>query len=264
MLFSCRGSDVFVLKVDDDAFVILAELEARLRFHMYRSWFEHPTGILSGLDPLIYWGYLVKNQFMGGELYGLSWSLVAWVGQDPVVATMTYGKEDKQVAKWIRHHPYASQVAWISETCWIYDHPRSGTVYAHGFLFPSEVKRIQENMFSEEAPTRPHSYSRLSVLGKRPSKTSWSYSSVSTFGLRYTPPLPNLTTAETAEALVEGSEMSLVRPGYGLSRQAWELRPTRSIRYEHNRIGGTVAVHYVKKAIWYLETAYAVFAADIP
>jgi hypothetical protein len=162
----------YVVKVDDDSFVMLAELEARLRLEMHskaqnvgssqtsstvhvredqdeakanvsnlfissahihdpvsshetRSPFSssHPAG-----DPLIYWGYLVKNRFMAGELYALSWSLTDWVAHDPIVKTLTKGAEDKQTAKWIALHPRASEVRWTSEHCWIYDHPRAGTV----------------------------------------------------------------------------------------------------------------------------------------
>lgn len=88
--------------------------------------FDHPSPLD---DPLIYWGYLVKNQFMAGELYALSWSLVSWVARDPALRGMTKGKEDKQVAKWMGMHPRAREVRWRSERCWIYDHPRAGTVY---------------------------------------------------------------------------------------------------------------------------------------
>lgn len=94
-------------------------------------------------DPLIYWGYLVTNRlhkFMAGELYGLSWSLVEWVAKDPGVKGLTKGAEDKQTAKWMKLHPRASEVRWASERCWIYDHPRSGTVYA--FLLLLEFESI--------------------------------------------------------------------------------------------------------------------------
>lgn len=87
---------------------------------------------LTDNDPLIYWGYLVSNrlhQFMAGEMYALSWSLVDWVAKDATVKTMTKGAEDKQTAKWMRAHPRAEKVRWTSERCWIYDHPRSSTVY---------------------------------------------------------------------------------------------------------------------------------------
>ena len=90
-----------------------------------------------------------------------------------------------------------------------------------------------------------------------PSKAEWAYSSVSTFGLRYNPPWPNLTTPELVEALVEGSEMSMLRDGQGSVKEAWERRPSRSMRFENKRLGGTVVVHFIKKSSWYLETAIA-------
>jgi hypothetical protein len=142
----------YVVKVDDDSFIMLAELEARLRLELHSAKPKQPDlyqnstsamAILSPLshlpvpiesafdDPLIYWGYLVTNrlhQFMAGELYALSWSLVDWVSKDETVKTLTRGAEDKQTAKWMRIHPRASEIRWTSERCWIYDHPRSGTV----------------------------------------------------------------------------------------------------------------------------------------
>lgn len=130
----------YVVKVDDDSFVMLAELEARLRLALYSDPRKDSTtadppvssrDITAVNDPLIYWGYLVTNRlhmFMAGELYALSWSLVDWVAKDQTVQTLTRGKEDKQTAQWMRIHPRASEVRWTSERCWIYDHPRSGTV----------------------------------------------------------------------------------------------------------------------------------------
>jgi hypothetical protein len=148
----------YVVKVDDDSFIMLAELEARLRLELHAEKIkEHdddfyeansndttnPISMLfspthlqvpiepANSDPLIYWGYLVTNrlhQFMAGELYALSWSLVDWVSKDLTVKTLTRGAEDKQTAKWMRLHPRASEIRWTSERCWIYDHPRSGTV----------------------------------------------------------------------------------------------------------------------------------------
>jgi hypothetical protein len=43
--------------------------------------------------------------------------------------------------------------------------------------------------------------------------SDWAHSSVSTFGMRYHPPLPDLSPAHGVEALVEGSEMSMLREG---------------------------------------------------
>lgn len=140
----------FVIKVDDDSFIMLAELEARLRLELHndprkKETASNPSTLPNTIiaqtqrltletqnnDPLIYWGYLVTNRlhmFMAGELYALSWSLVDWVSKDKTVKTLTRGAEDKQTAKWMRLHPRASEVRWTSERCWIYDHPRSGTV----------------------------------------------------------------------------------------------------------------------------------------
>ena len=140
----------FVVKVDDDSFVMLAELEARLRVALHDQRTEnHPqhnsgsssssadldgdlpvTGAQPAHDPLIYWGYLVKRRFMAGEMYALSWNLVDWVPKEPAIRGLVNGAEDKQTAKWMRLHPRAAQVRWVAERCWIYDHPRSGTVYA--------------------------------------------------------------------------------------------------------------------------------------
>jgi hypothetical protein len=156
----------FVVKVDDDSFVMLAELEARLRLELHaKPRFHHePSSAFSSTtrtemtsmsgnvtitpeelrnvhlstpdarthDPLIYWGYLVTNRlhkFMAGELYALTWSLVDWVAKEPAIRGMTKGAEDKQTAKWMKLHPLASEIRWASERCWVYDHPRSGTVY---------------------------------------------------------------------------------------------------------------------------------------
>ena len=49
--------------------------------------------------------------------------------------------------------------------------------------------------------------------GSSPTPSEWAYSSVSTFGVRYVPPLPDLSTTHSVEALVEGSDMSLIREG---------------------------------------------------
>lgn len=148
----------FVAKVDDDAFVMLAELESRMRLELHAKGHRPygfpdnttsvtaealtsplPTSLDSGVDilpkqtgtvqdPLVYWGYLVKDLFMGGELYGLSWSLVTWVSKDTAIKGLTKGAEDKQTAKWMALHPQTTQIRWVSERCWIYDHPRASTV----------------------------------------------------------------------------------------------------------------------------------------
>ena len=352
----------FVVKADDDSFVMLAELEARLRveldnavretvtqhvmqqrvpdftefmypasiprtvltpnedshlpsqvlsevqsqasaWHSHEAFYSSPyaatpngASMFAGMpssrtDPLIYWGYLVKNRFMAGELYALSWSLVNWIATEPTIKSMTRGAEDKQTAKWMRLHPRAKEIRWATERCWIYDHPRAGTVYSHGFLFPSEATRVRRSILSLLRPLnglRPSSAatsgsgsslstaSSLYASGKESSDTtyelpspllattpSYSYSSVSRFGTHYTFPLSNLTPLQSIEALVEGSAMSgLFEGGPETASQAWEKREGRHKRYEGNRVGGTVVVHFIKKNEWYLETALALLGGE--
>ncbi|KAF8974057.1 hypothetical protein BDZ97DRAFT_1912490 [Flammula alnicola] len=277
----------YVLKVDDDSFVMLAELEARLRLELHSnpqkgtatnnqdgisalassSSLQLPLNPGHG-DPLIYWGYLVTNRlhmFMAGELYALSWSLVDWVSKDPTVKTLTRGAEDKQTAKWMRAHPRASEVRWTSERCWIYDHPRSGTVYSHGYLFPSEVTRVKRTMIAdlERSAQVPLGATPTSAAIGGGAPAAWGHSSVSTFGVRYAPPLPDLSPTHSVEALVEGSDMSLLREGSPMTPEyAWMHREGRRARYEGKRVGGTVVVHFIKKHVWYLETALALLEGE--
>ncbi|KAG8797260.1 hypothetical protein FRC17_007802, partial [Serendipita sp. 399] len=261
----------FVLKADDDSFVMLAELEGRLRVEMHAG-LNEPTSYYYGVpppveDPLVYWGYLVKNKFMGGEMYGLSWSMVSWVAQSEAVRSLTRGAEDKLVAKWVLLHPRAGSVRWKSEHCWIYDHPKAGTVYSHGFLFPSEASRVRRQLTNAD-PKKTSS--PPSVLN------TFSHSSVCTFGTRYTPPSPNLTPMQSVEALVEGSPMSRVgtsshsedpslEPSVALQRsvnRAWMEREGRRARYENKKLGGTVLVHFIKKNEWWEETTLALLGGD--
>ncbi|KAH8100688.1 hypothetical protein BXZ70DRAFT_892960 [Cristinia sonorae] len=322
----------FVVKVDDDSFLMLAELEARLRVELHTKppkqeilWENETMSFVARAvedtpveqsvrtltispqhangprtltispntrisrppaepqpgdsDPLIYWGYLVKNRFMAGELYALSWSLVNWVATDPQVKTMTRGAEDKQTSKWMRVHPRADEIRWASERCWIYDHPRAGTVYSHGFLFPSEVRRVQREILFDlknfwaqtRAGTLPDAQSSA-IAPASPfgpygtSPTSWSRSTVSSWGARYSLPAPTaeLTTAQSVEALVEGSELSRYIRGVfpGAIEPSWRYREGRRKRYENKRVGGTIIVHYIKKKMWFLETAMAFLEGD--
>lgn len=43
---------------------------------------------------------------------------------------------------------------------------------------------------------------------------------------------------------------------------AWSHREGRKARYEGNRVGGTVVVHFIKKNMWYLETALALLEGE--
>ncbi|KAJ8595903.1 hypothetical protein M405DRAFT_727139 [Rhizopogon salebrosus TDB-379] len=296
----------YVAKVDDDAFVMLAELEARVRLELHaieqRPYgmpytspastsirlealnAESPTGALVDTplstmvkqekrdesldDPLVYWGYLVKEKFMAGELYALSWSLVDWISKDQTVKGLTKGTEDKLTARWMALHPRAGEIRWSSDHCWIYDHPRSGTVYSHGFLFPSEVSRIKKSVLSYLEKVSSNSSTgtippSIPAAGTPPTPSSWAHSSVSTFGTRYQQPLLEMDFAHTVEALVEGSDMSKLREGVSTGAdRAWRNREGRILQYQNKRVGGTVVVHFIKKHMWFLETALAFLEGD--
>jgi hypothetical protein len=274
----------FVLKSDDDSFVMLAELEARLRVELHSTtanatayWAMQTNNTSYNdikenvtprdvQDPLIYWGYLVKSRFMGGEIYGMSWPLVTFVATNDRVRRHVNGAEDKVTARWMNMHPQARDIRWTSERCWIYNHPRSRTVYAHGFLFPSEAKRVGLALKSVLGGTPEavlNSPWPKSVLGNAAGHPSWAASSVQTFGKPYSPPIPGLKPPQAVEALVEGAEMSLLVEGGETSPEyAWSRREGRHRRYEGMRVGGTVVVHFVKNNAWFLETTQALLGGE--
>jgi len=139
-------------------------------------------------------------------------------------------------------------------------------VYAHGFLYPSEATRIKRSMMDYidrtfmdvfASPTNAADSSAPAT------PAAWAYSSVSTFGVRYVSPLPELSVKHSVEALVEGSDMSMIREGSPITPEyAWVHREGRRKRYEGKRVGGTVVVHFIKKNIWYLETALALLDGE--
>ncbi|EGG12974.1 family 31 glycosyltransferase [Melampsora larici-populina 98AG31] len=170
----------FVVKADDDAFIVLRELERHLRVAPRNK---------------TYWGYLIRNLFMGGECYALSSDLVDYVASSASVLNHLTGAEDKKVAKWMRIHPNATSINWVTEKCWIYDHPKAGTTYAHGFLFPDEVRRVREE------GKRGLTEAELQLRGY-----DWpqAYSTVTRWKERYLPPRSRMTMEEEVEDLVEG------------------------------------------------------------
>lgn len=133
---------------------------------------------------------------MAGEAYALSHDLVQYLAGSKEIAKDWGGKEDTKMTKWIKMHPRAQDVQWAAENCWIYDHPRSWTPYAHGFLFPDHVDELRGEMLrglsAEELKRRggPHA--------------AQSFSTTSQWKVPYKPPRPDLSAEETIEALVEG------------------------------------------------------------
>lgn len=133
---------------------------------------------------------------MAGEAYALSHDLVQYLAQSKEVASIWHGKEDTKMAKYMTIHPRSSEIHWISEHCWIYDHPRVGTPYAHGFLFPDHVEEIRrekrQGLSADEIQRRGGAYNARS------------FSTTSKWKVPYKPPRPDLSMEETIEALVEG------------------------------------------------------------
>jgi hypothetical protein len=69
--------------------------------------------------------------------------------------------------------------------------------------------------------------------------------------------------AHSVEALVEGSDMSELQEEKSIdTERAWRTREGRITRYENRRVGGTVVVHFIKKHMWFLETALAFLEGD--
>lgn len=203
----------FVVKIDDDSFIMLAELEARLRMEFYAgTTASSQVGREADKDPLVYYGSMVKkpeNTWIQGAMYALSWSLVDWVSKEPETRKMTRGAEDQQTSKWIKFYPGSSsglehrKVRWVSEQCWMYDHPRASTIYAHGFIFPSTVKQVKKTLdpffdFSNYISSHPTTDSSTDAHARSPASDatprrlrfstdklndtpdSWAYSTIST------------------------------------------------------------------------------------
>ena len=113
--------------------------------------------------------------------------------------------------------------------------------YSHGFLFPSEVTRVRKFLFSyldatpskellNRAPSEQERQHHLNgidggtngqdqvpvgteVSVRLGTPLAWAHSSVSTFGARYSPPVKDMSLWYSVEALVEGSDMSVLREG---------------------------------------------------
>jgi len=208
----------YVVKADDDAFIVLSELERHLRV-------SPRTGT--------YWGYLIRNWFMGGECYALSNDLVQYIATSPDVIRYTHGKEDKKVAQWMNLHPNATGLNWVSERCWIYDGPKAGTAYSHGYLFPDYVATLRRNALKEASLEGESSSGQgEEVQGESGSSSSgalveprrsaeWrrkhSASTVSKWKQPYVVPRAGMSIEEEIEALVEGGgrwDGTWVRPAH--------------------------------------------------
>lgn len=72
-----------------------------------------------------YSGWMVKGDNMAGAGYGLSFDLVQYIAESPFVRSHLRGQEDQRVGDWLRAHPEANRVVWLTEECWMYDHPKA-------------------------------------------------------------------------------------------------------------------------------------------
>lgn len=152
-------------------------------------------------------------------------------------------------------------------------HSDGGVSYSHGFIYPSTIKHVTNEKISDLTPLE------LEYRGGK--KWAPTYSSVTQWAKHYEPPFKGMTANERVEALVEGSEMSLLsrlesakhaRGPMGIERshettqeeadlikKLYHDRPTRPERYlnDPKDRGGTVLVHFIKKQEWFMETALA-------
>lgn len=78
----------------------------------------------------------------------------------------------------------------------MYDHPKAGTPYSHGYLFPDEVERIKKE---ERHGLSPKELERRGG----PHKSKW-YSTTTVWHKKYALPRADLSIDEEVEALTEG------------------------------------------------------------
>lgn len=133
---------------------------------------------------------------MAGEAYALSMDLVEWLASTPEVERTAKGKEDTRTPQWIALHPNRSSINWVSEHCYIYDHPKANTPYSHGFLFPDYVERIKLEA--------RRGLSEQEIAWRGGERKSHYYSTVNKWHRKYYPPRSDLTAEEEVEALIEG------------------------------------------------------------
>ena len=58
------------------------------------------------------------------------------------------------------------------------------------------------------------------------------------------------------------SPLTLLAGSSWSADDAWQLREGRRKRYNGQRLGGTVVVHFIKKHMWFFETVLALLGGD--
>jgi len=149
--------------------------------------------------------------------------------------------------------------------------PPSRHSYSPGFLFPNTIEEVRQEDIDQLTP--------LELQWRGGKHWAATYSTVSHFGSPYNPPFEHMSALQQVEALVEGSEMSLLSRLHAakhpnaqsiplwkseadeaaLAEKTYERRPSRETRFRNdpNERGGTMVVHYIKHNSWFLETALA-------
>lgn len=70
-------------------------------------------------------GLLPTGDYMAGAGYGLSMDLVRYISKSDYARSHQRGSEDQRVGDWIRSYPQVEKVIWVTEECWMYDHPKA-------------------------------------------------------------------------------------------------------------------------------------------
>ncbi|KAL3679790.1 hypothetical protein R1sor_022746 [Riccia sorocarpa] len=118
----------YVMKTDDDSYVRVDNLAKRLLS-------------LSRTD--LYYGYILPCEnhdpyawYMAGMGYLISWDLVDWIRESPLVRNNTDGTEDKLVGEWFNEGGKAKNR--VNDKPLFYDHPAFGGNCAHE-LIPESI-----------------------------------------------------------------------------------------------------------------------------
>lgn len=80
--------------------------------------------LISGLNSG-HGGLKTVGDFMAGWAYGLSMDLVEYIHTSDFVRAHQTRVEDQRVGDWMRSHPEANKIVWVSDRCWLYEYPKA-------------------------------------------------------------------------------------------------------------------------------------------
>lgn len=70
------------------------------------------------------WDWL---EYVNGGVSALSMDLVKYIATSEYALANPGWREDQRLGDWLRAHPQGDQVIWVTDRCWMYDHPRGKT-----------------------------------------------------------------------------------------------------------------------------------------